>query len=40
MRKWSKVKVALLAGLILPALQLDSCVADLVQDVLVGVIFD
>lgn len=35
-----KIKVALLAGLILPALGLSSCVNDLVQDVLVGVIFD
>jgi hypothetical protein len=40
MRKGSKIKVAMLALLVLPALQLSSCVADLVQDVLVGVIFD
>ena len=35
-----KIKVALLAGLVLPVLGLSSCVNDLVQDVLVGVIFD
>lgn len=40
MRKGSKIKAAMLGLLVLPVLQLSSCVADLVQDVLVGVIFD
>lgn len=40
MRNWRKVRAALLAVGALTMLQLSSCVTDLVQDVLVGVIFD
>ena len=39
MGKWNKLKVALLAGVLLPALQL-SCVNDLIQDVIVANLFD
>ena len=38
MAKWKKLKVALLVGAMLP--QSWSCVNDLAQDVLVGLLFD
>ena len=40
MSRWSKVKAALLVGALLPALQIADCVSDLVEDVIVGAIFD
>lgn len=39
MAKWNKLKVALLAGALLPVLQW-SCVTDLAQDVLIALLFD
>lgn len=40
MAKWSKLKGALLIGTMLPILGGFSCITDLLQDVLFGIIFD
>jgi hypothetical protein len=40
MAKWNTLKVALLVGALLPALQGWGCVADLLEDIMVGVLFD
>ena len=40
MSKVSRLKAALLGGLVLPLIALNSCVNDLITDVLIGVIFD
>jgi len=40
MSKVSRFKAALLVGLVMPIIALSSCVNDLIQDVLIGVIFD
>lgn len=40
MAKWNRLKVALLVGAMLPALQSLGCVADLIQDIMIGVLFD
>jgi hypothetical protein len=39
MAKWNKLKVALLVGALLPVMQF-SCVTDLIQDVLIALIYD
>ena len=40
MSKISRFKAALLVGLVMPALALSSCINDLLQDVLVALLFD
>ncbi len=40
MSKMSRIKAGLLVGLVLPTIALSSCINDLLQDVIVGVLFD
>ncbi len=40
MSKLSRFKAVMLVGLVLPALQLGSCINDLLTDVLIATLFD